>query len=185
MSTGYYRPMPPKPRPIRPAPPDARADALVLNVGAAPIDTNKNDYPDLIRATAHLFDTRYPPAIREDGVFVFHLYAAGEVSLAGAQPIRTWRIDDTQERLLTRSAFGECYQFRLSLLADGGDTLAITAADLVCWFEPADGREPIYAGEISQIKVGSRVLLPQQYGWRLESVFPMNAGGGAGTTPQP
>lgn len=176
MVTGYYRPLPPKPRPLQPAPPDARADALVLNVGVAPVDTNNNGYPDLIRATAHLFDTRYPSAISEDGAFVFQLFGPEQVGQSDARPIRGWRIDDTAKRL-TRSAFGDCYQFGLSLLTDGGDSLPDSSADLVCWFEPADGRTPIYAGQISSIRVGRRVLLPTHAQRNEERLPPAKAGG--------
>ncbi|MCZ6652718.1 MAG: hypothetical protein O7D91_06785 [Planctomycetota bacterium] len=165
-TTGFRRPLPPKPRPIQRVQPNARADALVLNVSAGPLDTNGNGYPDLIHATAHLFDTRYPPAMREDGAFVFLLFVSGEVGRANAQPIRQWRIEGAElQRAQTRSAFGESYQFKLSLLADGTDTLPIAAADMVCRFEPADGRDPVYAGQISSIQLGRRVLIPQP-AWR-------------------
>ena len=93
----YYRPLPPKPRPMKPAPPDARADAMVLNVSVAALDTNGNGFPDLIHATTHLFDRRYPPAIYEDGGFTFAMFAPGDVSRAGGEPIQEWLISD--ERL--------------------------------------------------------------------------------------
>jgi hypothetical protein len=160
--SGYHRRLPPKPRPLRPAPPDALTDALVLNVSAAPLDTNANGYPDLIHATAHLFDTRYYPSIREDGAFVFVLYAAGEVGDPEAEPLRLWRIaDERLERAHARSGFGDCYRFKLSLLEDGGDILPISMGDIVCRFEPTDGRSPVYAGEVSSIQIGRRVLVPQ------------------------
>jgi hypothetical protein len=139
-SASYSRPLPPKPRALPPAPADARANALVLNVSAAPLDTNGNGFPDLIHATAHLFDTRYPPAIKESGAFVFLLYASGQVGRPGVDPIQEWRIEGTAlEEAHARSAFGECYRFRLSLLDGGTDRLPIGMADIQCWFEPADG----------------------------------------------
>ncbi len=162
MTGSYYRPMPPKPRPLQAAPPDARADALVLNVAAAPMDTNGNGYPDLIQASAHLFDTRYPPAIRESGSFVFSLYSSGQAGRDDVEPIRQWHIADNQvQRALHRSAFGACYSFRLSLLDDGSDMLEIPMADLICRFEPADGGTPTHAGDVATIQVGRRVLVPQ------------------------
>jgi hypothetical protein len=161
-SAAYTRPLPPKPRPLKPAPPDARADALVLNVSAAPLDTNGNGYPDLIYATAHLFDTRYPPAIVEDGAFVFLLYASGHVGHPDVDPIHEWRVEgEALEQAHARSAFGECYRFRLSLLDGGTDRLPIGMADIQCWFEPADGREATYAGGVTSIRIGRRVLVPQ------------------------
>lgn len=163
----YYRPLPPKPRPLQPAPPDARANAMVLNVSATPMDTNGNGYPDLIHATAHLFDRRYPPAIFEDGAFSFAMFAPGELSRDGAQPLHEWMIAD--QRLLEsrgRSAFGDCYRFRLSLLEnDGTDRLDVPMADLVCVFHPADGGEPTWSGEVATIQVGQRVRVPEMR-WR-------------------
>jgi hypothetical protein len=161
-SAAYTRPLPPKLRPLKPAPPDARANALVLTVSAAPLDTNGNGYPDLIHATAHLFDTRYPPGIKEDGAFVFNLFAAGQVGHPDVDPIQEWRIEgEALEQAHMRSPFGECYRFRLSLLDGGTDRLPIGMVDIQCWFEPADGREPTYAGEVTSIRIGRRVLVPQ------------------------
>ena len=164
-TVGYYRPLPPKPRPLKPAPPDARADALVLNVSAAAMDTDGNGYPDLVHATVHLFDRRYPPAIYQEGAFIFAMFAPGEVSRRGAEPIREWRITDL-EKIRGRSAFGGCYRFRLSLLDDGGtDRLNVPMADVVCVFEPADGGEPTWSGAVATIQVGRRVLVPE-FNWR-------------------
>ena len=160
------RRLPPKPRPLPAVPDDARADALVLNLSAAPLDTNGNGYPDLIHATAHLFDTRYPPAMHQDGAFVFSLYMPGEVGLAGAEPLRQWRIADAKlRRSVARSAFGVCYQFRLSLLEDGTDVLSIPWGDMVCRFDPAAGGAPIYAGQVTSIQIGRRVVIPA-FRWR-------------------
>lgn len=161
--TGYYRPLPPKPRPLQPAPPDARADALVLNVSAAPRDTDGNGFPDLIDATAHLFDRRYPPAIYQDGAFIFAMFAPGDVSRPGAEPLHEWRIADEQfQRARGRSAFGQCYRFRLSMLDNGGtDELPLPVADIVCVFEPADHGEPTWSGEVATIQIGQRVRVPR------------------------
>ncbi|MHC4107886.1 MAG: hypothetical protein ACYSTY_07365 [Planctomycetota bacterium] len=169
MTSGFHRPMPPKPRPLPRVPADARADALVLNISAAPLDTNGNGYADLILASAHLFDRRYPSAMHEDGAFVFLLYGGGDVARPGSQPIREWRIDDEVLRQShVRSAFGDGYRFRLSLLEGGTDTLPIAAADIACRFEPADGRPPIYPSEISSIQMGLRSPQRQPFEWREE-----------------
>ncbi len=160
---GYYRPLPPKPRPLQPAPPDARADALVLNVSVAPRDTDGNGYPDLIDATAHLFDRRYPPAIYQDGAFIFAMFAPGDVSRPGATPLHEWRIADEEfQRARGRSAFGQCYRFRLSMLDnDGTDEWPLPVADIVCVFEPADRGEPTWSGEVATIQIGRRVRVPR------------------------
>ena len=161
MTTSYYRPMPPKPRPLQPAPPDARANALVLNVSATPLDTNGNGYPDLIHASAHLFDTRYAPAIPEQGAFIFQMYPSGHAGQPDVKPIRQWRVaDEALQQALHRSAFGACYSFRLSLLDDGSDRLEIPMADIVCYFVPDDGGKPTHAGDVYTVAIGRRVLVP-------------------------
>ena len=160
------RRLPPKPRPLPAVPVDARANALVLNLSAAPLDTNGNGYPDLIHATAHLFDRRYPPAFHEEGTFVFSLYAPGEVGHEGAEPLHEWRIaGDQLQQSVARSAFGACYQFRLSLLEGGTDVLSIPWGDMVCRFDPAAGGAPIYAGQVTSIQIGRRVVIPA-FRWR-------------------
>ncbi len=179
-SSGFHRPMPPKPRPLPRLPADARADALVLNISAAALDTNGNGYADLILTSAHLFDRRYPGAMHEDGAFVFLLYGGGDAARPGSQPIHEWRIEDEAlRRSYTRSAFGAGHRFRLSLLDGGTDTLPIVTADIVCRFEPADGRPPVYPGEISSIQMGLRSRPRPPFEWREEVEPPAEAGGGS------
>ena len=176
-TTGFYRPLPPKPRPLQPAPPDARADALVLNVSPVPQDTDGNGYPDLIDVTAHLFDRRYPPAIYQDGAFIFAMFAPGDVSRPGAEALHEWRIDDEQLRKTRgRSAFGQCYRFRLSMLDDDGtDEFPLPVADLVCVFEPADRGEPTWSGEVATIQIGRRVRVPR-FAWQEDRDPPTELG---------
>ena len=179
-TSGFHRPMPPKPRPLPRLPADARADALVLNISAAPLDTNGNGYVDLILVSAHLFDRRYPPAMHEDGAFVFLLYGGGDAARPGSQPIHEWRIEDEAlRRSHTRSAFGAGYRFRLSLLEGGTDALPIATADIVCRFEPADGRPSVYPSEISSIQMGLRSRPWQSFEWREEVEPSAEADGGS------
>ncbi len=160
-STTYLRPAPPRPRPAQPAPPGARANALVLNVEATPIDTNGNGFPDLIRATVHLFDTRYAPPIHEDGSCVFVLYACGAAGQPGSQALRQWTFaEERLDQARGRSRFGDCYRFQLSLLEQGGDAMDASMADLACRFEPSDGSEPAFAGGVATIQIGRRVSMP-------------------------
>jgi hypothetical protein len=179
---GYYRPVTPDPRPLEPPPPDARADALVLNVSAAPLDTNGNGYPDLVYATAHLFDTRYPPAIWEQGAFVFRLYPAGHAGDPDSVILREWTFDgEALDLARSRSAFGGCYHFRLSLLDGGTDKLPVSMADIMCSFHPADGRDPTSAGSVASIRIGRRILVPQLR-WE-ESAAASQPRGAAGVVP--
>ena len=118
--------------------------------------------PDMIPATIHLFDRRYPPAIFEEGAFVFEMYAPGDVAVTDAEPIRVWRIEGDQLAMArTRSAFGGCYRFRLSMLDEGSDTLPIAMADVVCRFEPLDGGATVHAGQSASIQIGRKVLVPK------------------------
>lgn len=147
----------------RPAPADAVANALVLSVHPGLIDTNGNGYPDEFLATAYLIDRRYPPPLREDGAFVFELFTVGDAGRPGLEPIHRWRIEGEALKLCyARAGAGVCYQFRPSLLDGGTDELSMSYADLRCRFEPADGRPPVYAGEVATLQVGRRVLVPQE-----------------------
>jgi hypothetical protein len=130
------------------------------------VDTNGNGYADQIFATAHLFDRRYPLSIFENGAFVLELYPVGRARASDEPPVHQWRIEgELLRQCQARSGVGPCYQFRPSLLDGGTDQLAIVEADLVCRFEPADGRAPVYAGEVATLQVGRRVLIPQTR-WR-------------------
>ena len=81
----------------------------MLSVSVAGLDTNGNGDPGLIPATARRFDRRYPPAIYEEGGFTVAMFAPGDVSRAGAEPIHEWLIvDERLQAARGRSAFGEC-----------------------------------------------------------------------------
>lgn len=156
----YQRPLPPKPRKAQPPPPDAKTNAVVLTLGAAPRDTNGNGYPDMIHATTHLFDRRYAPPLHEDGSFVFELYAPGES--ATGEPLHSW-LYEGDDVLIARglSGFGFCYRFRLSLLDSGGtDQLGVSMADMVCRFVPAEADASTVNSEATTLQMG-RVLVPQ------------------------
>jgi hypothetical protein len=147
-------PDPPREAPLTPG--SARANAMALRVGAKPLDTDNNGYPDLIEVEANLFAQPYPTPIHEDGAFVFVLYRPGESGLAEAQPLARWRIEGAAQRR-SRSAsdlFGPGYRFALSLLDAGGDAMPATRADLVCWFESADGGSPVQSRGVRSIQVG-------------------------------
>ncbi len=154
---GSFRPIPPQTEPLPPAPPDAEADVLLVDVSSDPYDTNANGYPDLIEASAHLFDSRYEPSIHEEGAFLFALYEPGGAGDSESEPIRQWRFEGGElEETHSRSGFGECYRFKLSLLGEGGDRLPMATGEVVGRFEPADGGDFLYAQEIGSIRLGRR-----------------------------
>jgi hypothetical protein len=149
--------MPPEPRPGPRTPADARADALVIQVAAKPRDTNGNKYPDLIEVMANLFATPHPMPLHEDGAFVFQMYPSGTVDQPDAAVLREWRIEGAalERARAMNPLFGPSYQFNLSLLDGGTDRLPLMAADLVVWFEPADGRDSILRREVHTLQIGA------------------------------
>jgi hypothetical protein len=151
------RPMPPEPRPGPRTPASAKADALVIQVAAKPRDTNGNKYPDLIEVMANLFANPHPMPMHEAGAFVFQLYPGGAIDDPSALPLREWRIsgEELEKARVVNPLFGPTYQFSLSLLATGTDRLPLMAADLVAWFEPADGREIIVRREVHTMQIGA------------------------------
>lgn len=157
-ATADTRPMPPEPRPGPRTPVGAQSDALVIQVAAKPRDTNGNKFPDLIEVMANLFATPHPMPLHENGAFVFQLYLGGGIDNPQAAALREWRIDgaDLEGAKVINPLFGATYQFRLSLLENGTDRLPLMAVDLVAWFEPADGREPIVRREVHTMQIGAR-----------------------------
>jgi len=151
------RPMPPQPRPGPRTPASAKADALVIQVAAKPRDTNGNKFPDLIEVMANLFATPHPMPMHEKGAFVFQLYPGGAIDDPTAVPLREWRIsgDELEKAKVINPLFGPTYQFALSLLVTGTDRLPLMAADLVAWFEPADGRDNIVRREVHTMQIGA------------------------------
>lgn len=156
------RPMPPQPRPGPRTPAGARADALVIQVAAKPRDTNGNKYPDLIEVMANLFASPHPMPMHEAGEFVFQIYPGGSIDDPDAPPLREWRISgpDLDKARVINPLFGPTYQFSLSLLTGGTDRLPLMAADLIAWFEPADGREPIIRREVHSMQIGASEARP-------------------------
>ena len=152
------RPLPPDPRPASDIPVGARPDALVMNMSPTALDTNGNGYPDQMHATVHMFDRRFAPPMHAEGTVIFRLFAGGESSRADARPLREWTITgEALARTRSRSQFGACYQFRLSLLDQGrSDEFPHGYGDILAVFEPADGGPEVRSGETSTVQLGRR-----------------------------
>ncbi|UCD76486.1 MAG: hypothetical protein JSV91_06090 [Phycisphaerales bacterium] len=158
------RPLPPEPRPAPRTPADALANAIALRVGAKPIDTNGNGYPDLIQVEAYLFSEPHPTPTYEDGAFVFTLHHRGQTDRPDALPIAEWRIEGEvlESCKGISSLFGPAYTFGLSLMDAGGDEYPLCGADLSCRFEPADGRPPVDGKGVRSLQIGRRSANPDR-----------------------
>ncbi len=153
------RPLPPAPKSVAAAPASAQVERMVFMVGGKPEDTDRNGYPDLIRATVGLFSRSYPMALRQEGDFVFELYPRGLALDPETSPLMTWHITaDEVERSFAEARWGPSYHFRLSLLDRGprGDEYELTAADLRATFIPSDGGRPIRNDGVRSIQIGRR-----------------------------
>jgi hypothetical protein len=105
-----------------------------------------------------LFSSQHPIAIRQNGAFIFTLYAQGTVGTPGAASIGTWRVEtDGPQRTLASTFAGPSYLFQLNLMDVGGDKLPLDRADLVCRFEPADGSPPVHSDGVRTIQIGRRL----------------------------
>ncbi|MGI9015401.1 MAG: hypothetical protein ACR2GY_14305 [Phycisphaerales bacterium] len=153
---GDSRPLPPAPRAGQSGPPGAHAKRIAMQVAAKPRDTNGNRYPDLIEVMANLFSD-HPMPMYEDGTFVFQMYPSGRSDVPDARPIREWRIGGERLRAaqVGNTIYGLTYRFALSLLDEGGDQFPLMSADLICRFEPADGRAPIHRRDVHTMQIGS------------------------------
>ena len=151
--------MPAEPHAAPLVPAAAKANAMALRVGAKPVDTDANGYPDLIQAEVYLFSEPHPAPMYDDGAFVFNLYKSGQSTLNNNQPLATWRFGGeelAQARTFSR-LFGRAYTFNLSLLESGGDRLPLQGANLTCSFEPAGGSPTVQSTGVYSIQIGSRL----------------------------
>lgn len=153
--TSDGRPMPPAPRAAPATPKDSQSNALAMLVGFKAVDTNGNNYPDLITVQTYLYAKPHPTSMYEDGTFVFELYKSGGNS-RNEQPLLTWRYEkaDVDQAKMYSHLFERGYTFKLSLLDHGSDQLPLTAGNLIGRFEPADGREPIRCVGVRTIQLG-------------------------------
>jgi len=148
--------MPITPRRIAPPPPGTQANAVAIQVAPRPRDTNGNGYPDLVEVAAYLFAEPHEMPLYEDGAFVFAVYIEGHSDDPGAMPLSEWRVagDALQRARIGETIVGLAHSFTLSLLDTCGDTFPLMAVDLVCRFEPADGRAPIVRREVHKLQIG-------------------------------
>jgi len=153
--------MPPAPRAAPATPEGTRANRISWMVAPRPRDTNGNGFPDLIELDVYLFSTEYPTPFHEDGAFVFELYLGGQVDVAGAAPLNSWRIEgaDLEAAKRTPSIIGPRYSVKLSLLEGKNptDRYPRLAADLIARFEPADGRAAVVRRETHRLQIGGAV----------------------------
>jgi hypothetical protein len=153
--TNDGRPMPPDPRPAPQTPPEASANAIALRVGPKPRDTNGNGFPDQIQIEAYLFAQPFPSPIHQHGSFIFELYATGQSTAPGVEPMRSWRVEkDDLDSRRTRTLYGPGYLLVLSLLEGGSDQYPLIAADLVCRFEPEGGGAAVQGSGVYTLQLG-------------------------------
>lgn len=161
-------PLPPPPREAPSPPASAKADRMVFTVGMRPGDSNNNGFPDTILASVQLFARDHPTALQQEGAFVFTLYPQGKSGgsareaasggSVGGEAITSWRIEgESPRRAVASTLAGPCYRFELSLLDLGDDRLPLSAADLVCRFEPRDGSPHVTSDGVRTIQIGRRV----------------------------
>ncbi|MCI0637276.1 MAG: hypothetical protein L0206_25675 [Actinobacteria bacterium] len=151
------RPMPPAPRTVAPPPAGSKANAVAIQVAPKPRDTNGNGYPDLIDVAGYLFSEPHEMPLYEDGAFVFLLFLDGQSDDSAALPICEWRVEGASldRAKVGPTIIGLAYSFGLSLLETAGDTFPLMSVDLVCRFEPADGREPVERQEVHKLQIGA------------------------------
>ncbi len=150
---GSVRPLPPDPKPAKPVPSGAKANAMALAVEGKPADTDGNGYPDTIVVSMYLFSLPHASPMFEDGTFVFTLQGDGDAGADDVHSLGQWRLDANQvER--GRTIYGPTHLARLSLLDIGSDRYPLMSANLHCRFEPADGRDPISPRGVHWVQLG-------------------------------
>ena len=139
----------PKPTAPVPAPRTARPNALAITFAPKPADTDGNLLPDTLQVTAYLFSRPHPTPMFEDGTMHFAIYKigdAGNPERPGTDPLRQWSFSVEQVRAIrSTSLAGPCHELSLSLFDKGGsDVLPVESVDLVAWFLPSDGGDPVW-----------------------------------------
>ncbi len=157
IARGVSRPMPGVPHEAPPVPEGALVNRMVFMVGSKPIDTDGNGYPDRIDTNVTFFSIPHPSPLWEDGRVVFSMYIKGEAYLEDAIPIVEWSYeDDALLQSRSVSQVGRQYRMALNLYKTGTDRLPFGEVDLVCRFEPADGRDPIVCNGVRTLQIGRR-----------------------------
>jgi hypothetical protein len=159
VTTSDGRPMPPEPRAVQQVPEGVAANRMAFSVGIKPEDSNSNGFPDLIRVSVSLFrKPEYNMSLRQDGSFVFELFAAGAAAQPDAEPVHAWLFTgDDVRQAETDAIYGPCYQFTLSLAGTEVERVPRVRADLLCRFIPADGSTPVVSEGVRSIQIGRRV----------------------------
>lgn len=158
VTTSDSRPMPPRPRAIKPPPDSAVPNRMTLLVGQKPIDTNGNGYPDQVEVSSTLFAWPHTTGMEAAGVFEFTLYPMGHADRPDGQPLATWTIPiEPGSSHLARTIWGYSYNFQLSITAArGSDELPGMRGDLRGRFIPAgDQATPVAcSNEVRMVQLG-------------------------------
>lgn len=150
------RPMPPKPQRVPDVPAGVTANRVAMMIGAKPEDSDGNGYPDLIVTETYLFAEPHPKPLHEEGTFVFELFPTGR-PVTESDLIARWTIGpEDSKRARAAAPFGPCYVFNLNIGDVRSDVLPLMMANLMCRFEPADGRESIRSRGLHAIQIGRR-----------------------------
>ncbi|MDX2148449.1 MAG: hypothetical protein SFZ23_13095 [Planctomycetota bacterium] len=135
----------------KPAPPPRGAQPNRMLVSAAePQDTDGNTFPDEILVTMYLFDDAHATAsIAPPGSTVIRLVRQPE-----GEVLREWTFDEAKTKgALRRGPVGPAFEFRLSLLENGGDVAPPTPVDVVPLFTPTGG-EPVRSRGTATVRLG-------------------------------
>jgi len=157
VSSGVARPMPAEPRDPPPVPAGARVNSMAFIVGSKPIDSDGNGWPDRIEATVTLFASPHRTPLWEPGRLVCSMFLKGHARTDQTPPITEWTFEgETLDRAKFTSQVGRQYALFLNLLDLGSDRLPFGDVDLICRFEPADGRPAVQCQGVRSIQIGRR-----------------------------
>jgi len=154
VTSGVARPSPARPHDPPRVPAGALANRMVFIVGSKPIDTDGNGWPDRVEATVTLFASPHPTPLWEAGRLVCSMYLKGQARAGQMPPITEWVFEGERlERAKASSQVGRQYRLSMSLLDLGSDRLPFGEVDLVCRFEPADGRPAVHNQGVRSLQI--------------------------------
>ncbi len=146
-----------KPTEAPTTPEGTRPNAIAVVFAPKPSDTNGNLLPDTLKVTSFLFARPHPAPLYAEGSFHFAIYrmgTSGTPQRPGPDPLRSWSFDAAAVNAARNWALvGACYEFELSLLADGGsDALAVESVDLVAWFTPSASDDRVWLRGVRSVQ---------------------------------
>ncbi|MCL4742455.1 MAG: hypothetical protein KJZ54_09670 [Phycisphaerales bacterium] len=136
---------------IPPAPADAPVSYVTLGVDA-PVDEDRNGYPDTLLVTMYFWINGYPVPVHDDGGVRLTLSDS-----ASGRELATWTMTEGMlAATRRRNAVGPVHLFQLDIRQASTDQFPATTTELTAVFTPSDGGAPADTPRPITFRMGGR-----------------------------